>query len=315
VINNGPRPVSDETRERVVQAIERLGYKPNRLARGLTTGRTHAVGIVIPDISDPFFPELILGAEGVARERGYSVFLCNANRNPELELGYVDLLVERQVDGFMIAGSRLEMEGLKTATDGYNVVILTPYEIPDAVLFSINDFEGGRQIGEYLLSLGHRRIRFVEGTWSGSARNRANGLIKALETAGLSTDDVIAASVSPVTIDEGRRAVVRLLKDDPTITALVCYNDVLALGVLQACAEIGKRVPEDLSVAGFDDIPEASRSQPPLTTFRIDRQDLGEAMMNRLLDIVEGQTKRTERIIVSGRLVIRGSCAQPSARV
>jgi len=308
---NDQGEISDATRDRVLVAIEELGYRPNRLARSLTTGTTQSVGLIIPDISEPFFPELILGAESVARERGYNVFLCNANRDPELELRYVDLLTERQVDGLMIAGSRLEQEGLKTATQGRSVVILTPYVIPDALLFSIDDFEGGRQAGEYLVSLGHRRIGFIEGTWSRSAKYRSKGLAGAMESAGICSEKLVAGSVSPVCVESGREEALRVLREHPSLTALVCYNDVLALGVLQACAQVGKRVPDDLSVLGFDDIPESSRSAPPLTTVHFDRHHIGVAMMTKLIDVIEGKSDRDERVIIPGRLLVRQSCAPP----
>ncbi|MCG2769989.1 MAG: LacI family transcriptional regulator [Anaerolineae bacterium] len=303
--------ISEGTRQRVQAAIEQLGYRPNRLARSLTTGKTHAVGIIIPDISEPFFPEVILGAEAVARDRGYSVFLCNANRDPHLELHYVDLLSERQVDGLMIAGSRLEEDALRAVSRGQSAVILTPYTVPNAVLFSIDDFDGGRQVGEYLISSGHRRIGFVEGTWSPSANNRYRGLASALEQRGISAEGLLVGSVFPVSVENGREAALELFERGDEVTALVCYNDLLALGVLQACAEVGKRVPEELSVVGFDDIPEAGRSSPPLTTFHFARYEIGVAMMGKLIDVIEDKFTGDKRIVIPGRLVERASCAAP----
>ena len=136
VINKGPRPVAEETRLRVQQSIDELGYKPNLLARGLNTGRTHTIGVIIADISDPFYPPVILGAESVARQRGYSVFLCNGNRDPELENHYINLLTERRTDGLMIVGSRLNEAMLKKTADIQNAVILTSLSVPDAMVFS-----------------------------------------------------------------------------------------------------------------------------------------------------------------------------------
>jgi LacI family transcriptional regulator len=314
VINNGPRPVAQETREKVLRAIDQLGYRPNQLARSLTTGRTRTIGIIIPDISDPFFPQFILGAESVARECGYNVFLCNANRDPRSELSYIALLSERRIDGLIIAGSRLGEEDLRTVTREHNAVVLTPWMLPDAVLFCIDGFEGGLQIGEYLISLGHKRIRYLEGTWVWHASSRYQGLVCAMKDAGIATDHIIATSLSAVTVGTGRKATLQLLEQDPSITALVCYNDVLALGALQACAEVGRHVPEDLSVTGFDDISEASRSHPPLTTIRIDRYNLGTAMMRKLIDIIENASMIGERVMIAGHLVKRASCAPPKYR-
>lgn len=306
VVNNQGE-ISEATRQRVLRAVERLGYKPNRLARGLVTGRTQAVGIIIPDITDPFFPEMILGAESVARERGYNVFLCNTNRDPALELRYVDLLSERQVDGLMIVGSMLGEDGLRTATRGHNAVILTPHIIPDAVLFWLDDLEGGRQIGRHLVELGHQRIGFIEASWRHSANYRCAGLLEALQEGGLPADALLVETISVVSVDAGRQAARDLLARSPAITALACYNDVIAVGALQACRELGKRVPQDLSVTGFDDILEASRSHPPLTTYRFDRHGLGAAMTERLLDMIEHKSKGGDRLVVRGELIVRDS--------
>ena len=311
VINDGPRPVTEETRQKVQQAIAELGYKPNRLARGLTTGKTNTLGIIIPDISDLFFPKLILGAESVARDRGYNVFLCNANRDPEMELQYVDLLTERQADGLMIVGSRLDQDGLTKAIKNHNAVILTPFTIPDAITFSIDDFDGGRQIGEHLFALGHKSIRYLEGTWTGSSANRYRGLVSALQTAGIPSDNVIAEAAPTISVEAGRELTLEIYNQDPQMTALVCYNDSLALGALKACIDKGIRVPEDLSVVGFDDISEANRACVPLTTVHVDRYELGATMMAKLIDLIEEKDESKAHIVIPVNLVTRDSSAAP----
>jgi DNA-binding LacI/PurR family transcriptional regulator len=315
VINNGPRPVAQETRHRVLQAIKDLDYQPNQLARGLTTGRTQALGVVIPDVTDPFFPELILGAEKVARERGYSMFLCNANREPELELHYVDLLTQRQTDGLLMAGSRLKEDDLRRVSERLKVVILTPFAVPGAITFALDDFGGGYQTGEYLISLGHSEIRFIEGAWRGSTHNRYRGLVTVMEEAGLSADNVLFRTVQP-SVRTGHAAALRLFAEDPKATAVVCYNDLLAIGVLQAAVEVGKRVPEELSIVGFDDIPEVTRFHPYLTTVHVDRFELGKAMMSELIDVIgggkteaDGSMNTHQMIPVS--LVKRETCCSP----
>jgi len=305
--------ISEATRERVLAAIEELGYHPNRLARGLTTGRTQVVGIIIPDISDPFFPELILGAESVARERGYNVFLCNANRDTELELRYIEVLAERQVDGLMVVGSQLDDKGLASTASQNNAVMLTSHVVSGAVLFSIDDMGGTRQVGKYLLGLGHRRIRFIGSAKAGSSSGRLQGLVSAMQEAGVDTEGVDAFSVVPATAEQGRMAALELLEHEPETTAVVCYNDVLAVGVLQACNEVGRRVPQELSVTGFDDIPEASRSWPPLTTVRVDRYSLGVAMIQKLLNVIDSGRSEGDRVVFPVELIVRGSTSRPAA--
>ena len=310
---NDQGEISEATRERVLAAIQELGYRPNRLARSLTTGRTQAVGIIIPDISDPFFPELILGAESVARERDYSVFLCNANRDEKIELHYVDALADRQVDGLMIVGSQQDDEGLAATAREHNAVILTSHVVPGAALFSINAVDGMQQVGEHLLALGHRRIRFIGSEEAGSSIFRLQGLVLAMQEAEVDTEGVVGHSVEQASAEQGRKATLDLLKHEPETTAIACYNDVLALGVLQACAEVGRRVPKDISVVGFDDIPEASRSCPPLTTVRVDRQALGVVMMQKLLDVIDGKTSDGDRIFIRGELIERDSTSRPAS--
>ncbi|MDD5367826.1 MAG: LacI family DNA-binding transcriptional regulator [Anaerolineaceae bacterium] len=308
VINNKGE-VSAETHQRIADAIQQLDYRPNQLARSLITGKTLSIGIIIPDITDPFFPELILGAESIARERGYNIFLCNANRQPELELIYIDLLSQRQVDGFIIAGSRLDQANLITATQHHHAVILAPYALPGKIIFTIDDFDGGRQIGEYLIDLGHKRVAYVEGTWSRGYQGRYAGLTSAFEGKGIA-NAVVMTSVFPARIDSACQATRELLKREPQITALVGYNDIVALGILQACRELGKNVPEEISVVGFDDIPEASRTIPELTSVHIDRLDLGGKMMQFLLDEIAGKSLSSERVVIKGQLIKRASSAQ-----
>jgi LacI family transcriptional regulator len=310
VVNNQGE-IGEDTRQRIWEIIHQLSYRPNQLARGLITGKTLTIGVIIPDITDPFFPEFILSVESTARDRNYNVFLCNANRQPDIELKYVDLLSQRQVDGFIMAGSQLNENDLVKAINGYKAVILTPYFIPDTTIFTIHDFDGGRQIGEHLLELGHRRVGYVEGTWSKSALNRKKGLVSAFDQAGVK-DAVTVTSIYPATAENSRTATKEFLNRYPEVTALVGYNDNVALGILQACRELGKNVPKEISIVGFDDIPEASRSTPTLTSFHIDRVSLGSEMMTALLDEIEGKEIEHKQIMVEGHLVIRESTVSVS---
>jgi LacI family transcriptional regulator len=302
--------ISDSTRQHVLETIERLGYRPNRLARGLITGKTNAIGIIIPEITDPFFPEFILGAENLARQRHYNVFLCNSNRDPQLELDYVALLSERQVDGLLIAGSMLDQASLDSATFDQKVVILSPYQIKSGITFTINDYESGHAVGQHLISLGHHRIGFFDGVWSRGAKLRQAGLRKAMEEAGIETSCLVIGSVERVLSEKVKQSMLELFQRGLDFTALFCYNDAVAIGVLEACALVNKQVPHDLSLVGYDDIPEAARSKPSLTTIHIDRYDLGRSMMGKLLDLIETNDGQGERIIISGNLIIRESTAK-----
>jgi LacI family transcriptional regulator len=308
---NDQGEISEATRSRVKQVISELGYRPSLLARGLVQGKTFLVALIVPDITDPFFPELILGAEKAANEKGYSVLLANASRDIELEKHYVELFYRRRVDGLLIAGSRLDAEELRSVVAKHRVVALTINAIPEATCMHIDDLGGTYAICKYLISLGHRRIGFLEGTWAKSAQYRFQGFLRALGERQLAPADKCIVSVEPNSVEMAKSVAAELLDRQPDLTALVCYNDMLAIGVLQACKEKRLRVPQDLSVTGFDDIPEASRTDPPLTTMRVDRHVLGMTMMNKLIAMIEGTAEPGELMRVQAKLIERASCASP----
>jgi LacI family transcriptional regulator len=309
VINNQGE-ISEETRERIMQIIEELGYRPNTLARGLLTGRTQSIGIIIPDITDPFFPDLILGAEQAARARAFNVFLCNANREPELELHYATVLKDRRVDGLMLVGTRLQPDVMEKIADNHRMVILSQYEIRGVTVFSLNDYEASYAVAEYLISLGHRRCAYLNGGWSGSSQRRLGGFIQAFADHGIPQENIITVPLTTVTHHQSYQATTELLADYPDVTAIACYNDILAIGAMKAAHTVGRRVPDDLSIVGYDDIPEASRTTPGLTTVHFDRFQIGHDMMNCLLDLVDGETSPEAKISLEGSLLERQSCAR-----
>jgi len=307
VINNQGE-ISEQTRQRIMQIVDELGYRPNTLARGLLTGKTYTVGVIIPDITDPFFPDLILGAEQAARSRDFNVFLCNANREPELELHYANVLKDRRVDGLILAGSRLQPEGLKTIVESQHTVILSQYAISGATVFSMSDFDASYLVGEYLYSLGHREVAYFNGGWTGSRELRMEGFIQSFVDRGMARDVVKTVLTSPVTNDTSVQAAKELLTSHPNITAVACYNDVLAVAMMHAARELDKHIPEDLSVVGYDNIPESARTSPSLTTIHYDRFEIGNDMMDCLLDLIEEKESRPAQIPVGGKLLKRQSC-------
>ncbi|MDY4609405.1 MAG: LacI family DNA-binding transcriptional regulator [Sphaerochaetaceae bacterium] len=314
VINNGPKPVSVEARGKVLDAIAKTGYQPNALARSLKTERTQTIGLLIPDIADPFFTGFITGVEQVAREWNYNVFLCNTGRNPSQELHYIDLLAQRHVDGLVMAGSMLDASALKLVAANHNAVILSPYSIPDALLYTLDDFDGGYQVGNYLVSKGHVAIRYIEGTWAHEIPHRYAGLQAALKEHGLPTDELLGATMNEVSYEEGIRATVQTLHDFPKTTALSCYNDMVALGAVEACRRLGLRVPEDISVIGFDDIPEASRSRPSLTTVRSNSHEIGIAMTRSLIALLGNKEACSKVVPIPVELIVRESSCPVTAR-
>lgn len=306
VVNNQGE-ISESTRQRVLAAIRQLGYRPNIVARGLVSGRTASVALIIPQITDPFFPELVLGVEGVAHRQGYSVFLCNTNEDPQQELDYIDILAGKQVDGMILCGSRLNAEQLDTVATQHRVAALTSRRPEHVAVISIPSRVGVCQTTSHLARLGHRQIGFV-GLQSPGDVERLLGYYDGLAAQGFAPNERYVGMVSTITVERARQRAYELLIAAPEITAVACYNDLAALGVMQAATALGRRVPEDLAVVGFDDIPLASMVSPSLTTMHVPRRLLGQRLMELLLKVIAAQGTYEEHATVDLQLVVRESC-------
>lgn len=268
-------------------------------------------GSIIPQITDPFFPDVVQGVESVARAHGYNVFLCNTNEDPGIELEYVQLLASKQVDGFILCGSRLDAQHLSQVAAQYPVSILTSRKPSSAAVVSILGEEGLCQITSHLVRLGHRVVGHV-GWGMKDEQERIQGYCRALTENGIQCNEQWVVRMPRVSIETGRDAGVQLLRQAPEITAVSCFNDLAAVGVLQACRALGRRVPHDVAVVGFDDIPLASLVIPSLTTMNVPRFELGQKVMELLLRVMNADGKHEERVIVQPRLVIRESCGAQS---
>ncbi len=303
--------VSEVTRRRVLEVIERLDYCPSGIARGLATRRTGTLGLVVPDVANPFFAEVARGVEHVAYAEGYNVFLCNTDEDPGRELDVLNSLEEKRVDGLVLCSSRLESEDLRLVVDSHPVVVLVNRRLNGAgeqvraVL--VDDVLGGRLTAGHLVGRGHRAIGLLAGpAGSRSGRSRLQGYQAILAEAGLRFDAGWVQNCAPVA-GAGRTVARALLGAHAELTALLCYNDLVAVGVLRAAAELGRSVPEDLAVVGFDDIPLAALVTPPLTTCRIPRYELGVRAVKLLLGQIRGDSAGSEEIILEPELVVRES--------
>jgi len=311
VINN-KEGVSPATRQQVWAVIDRLGYRPSGIARGLATRRTGTLGLVVPDVANPFFAGVAQGVEHVAYAQGYHVFLCNTEEDPQRELAVLQSLDEKRVDGVILCSSRLGEKALQTCLTRHPAVVLVNRRLRDtagnplrAVL--IDDLTGGRLVTHHLLAGGHRAIGLLAGpTTSHSGQQRLGGYQQVLAGAGIQPDP--AWQVSCVAkVEGGQRAALALLQAQPQLTALFCYNDLVAVGALQACAQLGRRVPQDLAVVGFDDIPLAALVTPPLTTCRVARSELGIRAVRLLLDQIVGGSADCDEALLRPELVVRAS--------
>jgi LacI family transcriptional regulator len=306
---NDKGEISAATRERVMQVIERLGYRPSGIARGLVTQRTGTVGLVVPDIANPFFSDLAGGAEDKAYAEGYSIFLCNTKEDPQREVATLESLAEKRVDGLIVCSSRLANNKLRAALEQHPVAVLFNRRVPDLDVGTVcvDDELGGRMATEHLLHSGHGAVGFLAGPpASYSGKQRTKGYRNALEAAGQPYHEARVRHCS-ADIEGGRKATRELLGQHPELTALFCYNDLVAVGALQACIALNQRVPEDVAIVGTDDIPLAALVTPALTTCRTSRYDLGARVMALLLERVSGCPEPCQDVMVEPGLVVRAS--------
>jgi LacI family transcriptional regulator len=301
--------VSPDTRQRIEEIIERLGYRPSGIARGLATQRTRTLGLVIPDVANAFFASVARGVESQAYSKEYSVFLCNTNEDPQREADVLQSLDEKRVDGVVLCSSRLGDEELHELLYRHPAVVLVNRLLDggDVGTVMIDDEYGGRLATQHLLQTGHRAIGFLAGpVTSYSGRQRGKGYRAALAEAGVPYRPDRVGHCAP-RVDGGQQGALALLTARPELTALVCYNDLVAVGALQACAQLGRRVPADLALVGYDDIPLAELVAPPLTTCRVAGDELGQRAVQLLLGQIGGTNEQGERVMLRPELVVRAS--------
>ncbi len=315
VVNNKGE-ISEDTRQRIQAVIDRLGYRPSAIARSLATNRTATIGLVVLDNTNPFFSEIARGVEQIAYETGYKVFLCNTDENPEREEAALRTLEEKRVDGIVLCGSRLEDHSLYAALRGHAAAVLVNRTLQHSTFGTamVDDEHGTRLAIEHLLHTGHRAIGFLAGPpRSYSGRQRGLTYRQTLQAAEIAPRPEWER-ICPPTVQGGYEAATDLLNAQPELTALFCYNDLVAVGALQACADLHRTVPDDLAVVGFDDIPLAAMVTPALTTCRVPTYELGQAVMRLLLAHIEGRPERGENVVIKPELMVRASAPATSTR-
>lgn len=306
---NHKEGIGEDTRRRVQAMIEQLGYRPSSIARGLVTAHTGTIGLVVPDNTNPFFSELARGVEDIAYTEGYNVFLCNTEEDNERELAVLQSLEEKRVDGIILCSSRLDEGDFEAALDPQTSVVLVNRLIehhPSGAV-TIADAEGASLAVRHLIARGHTAIGYLGGpARSYCGHRRAEGYRAALTEAGIALCSDYEQSCMG-TVEAGSRAAADLLQNHPEITALFCFNDLVAIGVLQSCARLGLSVPGDLAIVGFDDIPLASLVTPTLTTCRIPKYSMGSRAMRLLLDRINGCDNDCLNVEIQPELIIRAS--------
>lgn len=311
VINN-KGDVSSETRQHVLEVISDLGYRPSSIARSLATKETSTIGLIVPDVSNAFFAEITQGVERLAYSKGYHVFLCNTEEDPQRELEVIQSLEEKRVDGLILCSSRLEEEKLIDILANLPAAVLINRRLSqsaedtfDSVI--LDDERGGWLATHHLIQSGHQHIGFLAGPpTSYSGARRCKGFLTAMQEAGIHLIDGWMQHCQP-SVEGGYETTCDLLDTYPQLTALFCYNDLVAVGALQACDERKRRVPDELSIVGHDDISVASLVSPALTTCRVPRYELGARAATVLLERLRGYPDSCSQIILQPELVIRES--------
>jgi len=317
VINDSAHKVHGTTRRRVLRAVARLGYHPNAVAQGLRRGTTRTIALIVPDITNPFFPAVARGVEDVARRHGYALVLGNTDGDPARERAYLDILRKRWVDGVLFASASGDARPLRALRAGEVPAVLIAREATDGEIDTVlvDSFAGMRLATSHLLRLGHRRIAYIGGPRGlPVARERLRGYHQALHDHGIRPDPRLVVA-GDFRVDGGRAAMRRLLARQRAFTALVAANDLMAIGAMEVLRAAGRRIPEDVAVVGFDDIPFAAFVEPPLTTVAQPTYRLGALAMERLLALMRGEAVDARRMVLKPQLVVRRSCgARPPER-
>jgi LacI family transcriptional regulator len=302
--------VSDETREQIERAIEALGYRPNRLARSLASNRSFIIGLTLPDVTNPFFPEIMRGAEMVAQEHGYNLLAYNTDLDPQRERDGLSLLEETRVDGIIICTVSLSDPDLSAALQRHRAAVVINRLLPDgpAGIVRVDYFSAMRKMVQHVLDTGRRRIGYLDvsrSAYSYSSKERYRGFQAAMEDNHLSANtQYIRRCIA--SIESSRQVACDLLTDHPEIDALICYNDIIAGGALEACAKLGITVPDQVAITGFDDIMFSSIFKVALTTMHVPKFDLGVRAAQMLFERIDGDLTQSE-IVLDAELVIRQS--------
>jgi DNA-binding LacI/PurR family transcriptional regulator len=296
------------TRRRVERIAKKLGYTPNAIARGLVTQHSRAIGVIVTSIADPFVAEVVRGIEHIAGDNGYRVVLGTSHNDPEREVNSVKALREWQVDGVIVASSRVgSLYGPLLQEIGVPIVLINNQHL-GAVLHSVtvDDAQGAKLATNHLITLGHRVIGYIGGPAGyGASKNRLAGYRQALKEANIPFDRTLVQPGNGRA--EGGEQIIQLLSHTPTPTAVFCYNDMTAIGALSALKRCHVNVPNDLSLVGFDNIPFAMYVDPPLTTISQPMFEMGQHAMHMALTLMNDLQATVPDRVIQGELVVRQS--------
>ncbi|MDQ0243544.1 DNA-binding LacI/PurR family transcriptional regulator [Bacillus fengqiuensis] len=308
VINNTGR-ISEKTRKKVQEIMEQLHYEPSMVASALTSKRTGTIGLLVPDIANPFFAEVARSFEDYAQKLGFGLVICSTDGKDEKARLYLSLLMRKQVDGLIITTYIKDADLLDQLTQRQIPIVLFSVDIPTLSVnaVSVDDYKGGLQATNYLLSLGHKRIGVIAEDLSRSSY-RIQGYKEAMTQAGAKVmeSDIICTKA---TVQNGEAVAQQLLKKKGRPTAIFACNDLLAIGAMQAARKLDIKIPEELSIIGFDNTILAEIANPPLTSVSQPIKEMANQAMTVLVEEIENEQSSKQRVFMLPELVIRNSTA------
>jgi len=305
---NGTRYVSPDTTAKVLAAIEQLNYRPSSLARAMVRQETRTIGLIVPDIGNPFYADLGRGVENYGYEAGYNVLLCNSDRMAEKETAYLDMLISKRVDGVIYATSDRAEERLAPLRAHGVPVVTFDRDYAGISAIMLDNYSGGMAATCHLVELGHRRIACITGPETLSlSSDRVRGYRAALEAGGLPEDPALILH-GDYTYGSGHVAAIAFMSLPDPPTAIFACNDAMAIGAMAALRELGLCVPEQVSVVGYDNITASAFACPPLTTIATPIRELGEQLCQLLLDSIDApHQEEARRLVMRSELIVRQS--------
>ncbi len=311
VINNKGR-ISEKTKNKIMQIIEEFHYQPNMLASAMKGKSTYTIALLIPDAANPIYAQYLKYIEEYGQELGFSVVMCSTGSDPEKEARHITLLKQKHVDGIIIASIFKNEPVLKQLIEEELPIVFVNFQRPELPVGSISgdDFLGGYMATDHLLSLGHRRIGIIAEDATISGEERIKGYKKALENAGIEVDENLIITINEPTIEGAEVHAKELLNNAQKPTAIFGCNDILAIGSMLAAKGLGIRIPDELSIIGFDNTIMCKIVEPQLSSVNIPINEMGKQAMELLAQQINKKNKMKQRISLLPELIIRQSTAK-----
>jgi len=304
---NNKSDINEETKKKVLKIAQKLGYVRNATAVALRTRETRTIGVAIADNRNPFYAEVLNGMEEAAREKNYHIILANTQRDYKKEEEAINLLLAKRVDGLLITPVQDKDDDIKNLIDANIPFVIVGRDFENIEVDAVynDEVKGGFLATEYLINKGHKRIALINGFLHKSpAKGRLEGYKKALKKYGIPFDDALV-SFGDIDVKDGYERTKQMLEKDLDFTAIFAYNDMMAFGSMQAIKEKGLRIPENIGLVGYDDIPFCSLMDPALTTIRLNKQELGIESVKLLLYRINGSRKKVKKIMLDVELIRR----------